>query len=111
MRAGILRHRVMIEKKTKDRDEYGGEIVVWTTDTPAWASIKPLRGSEYYDASQIRANITHNIEIRYTTLSASTKISPGYCRLKWGNRIFDIDNVINVEERSIKLLLMCNESV
>jgi len=102
---------VMIEKKVKDRSPHGAEIVTWTTDTPAWASIKPLRGSEYYEATQTRANVTHNIEIRYTTLSASTKISPGYCRLRWGTRIFDIENIVNIEERGIKLLLMCKESV
>jgi len=111
MKAGILRHKIMIEKKYKERSPTGAEIVIWTTDTPAWASIKPLRGNEYYQSEQIRANVTHNIEIRYTTLSASTKISPGYCRLNWNDRIFTIENIINVDERNIKLLLMCKESV
>jgi len=111
MRAGILRNKIMIEKKTKDRSPHGAEIVTWTTDVSVWASVKPIRGNEYYNAVQTKANVTHNIEMRYTTLAASTKISPGYCRIKWGDRIFNIENIINVEERGIKLLLMCNESL
>ena len=66
---------------------------------------------EYLEAQQIQALVTHRITIRYKTLAASTEIGPGYCRVNYRDRIFNIHSVINPELRNIYLDLMCTEEI
>lgn len=111
MKAGRLRHWVVLEVKTKTRNTYGSETVAWTTNVGAWADVKPLRGSNYLASQQLQSAITHSITMRYQTLANSTEIKPGYCRVKFGDRPFQIQSVINPEERNIYLELMCVEDL
>ena len=112
MRAGSLRHRIIIETKEITKDStYGEEVVKWSSNVGAWASISPLRGRLYFEASQVQSAATHKINMRYATLSASTQIRPGHCRAKYGDRVFTITHVANVDERNINLELYCTEEV
>ena len=44
MRAGSLRHRVVIEQPTViGRDSFNGDIVQWDTFTTGWASIEQMK--------------------------------------------------------------------
>ena len=112
MRAGQLRKRLTIQMQSITVDSYGERDVVWRDDKEVWGSIKPIRGMEYHSAHQIESAVTHRIEIRYTTLSDDTRITPNN-RVKYtdaqGDRFFNIQSVINPEERNIFLQLMCIE--
>jgi SPP1 family predicted phage head-tail adaptor len=68
-----------------------------------WAGIKPLKGLEYWNQRQSQSEVTHEIEVRYRSDVTAQE------RIVYGLRTFDIDAVINVDERKKRLLLMCVE--
>lgn len=110
MRAGQLRHRIMIQKKKTSRNSYGEVSVTWMDNMNCWASIEPIRGKEYFSAQQVQAGVTHRITMRHYTLADGTKINPN-CRIKYDDRYFNIQSVINPSERNIMLQLMCIEDI
>jgi SPP1 family predicted phage head-tail adaptor len=111
MKAGRLRHWIQIEKKNKSRDAYGSEIIAWSTDFGTWASVQPLRGTKYFASMQLQSNISHQVTLRYQTLGNTTEIGPGYCRVKFNDRVLTIMSAINPDERNISLELMCKEEL
>lgn len=110
MRAGMLRHKIAIQKPSTatSRDSYGAEVVAWSTDSQPYASIMPLRGSEYLAAQQVQSSVTHKIRIRYQTLVGGTRIHPR-CRIRFGTRYFNIQDILKIDERDIFLDMMCME--
>ena len=110
MRAGELRHFVVIDLKTTGiQDTYGTPSNTWTSNIGTWASIVPFGGREYFNARQAQASETHRITIRHQTLAASTIIGPGYCRLRFESRTFEISSVRNIEERDATIEMLCVE--
>ena len=105
MRAGTLRHKVVIQQNTPTRDSYGAEVEAWTDYATVWASIEPARGREFWESQQVNAEVTGKISIRYLA-----GITPKM-RVKHGSRIFEIISVINPEERNRELQLMVKEKV
>jgi SPP1 family predicted phage head-tail adaptor len=66
MRAGKLRHRVTIQRKTGTRDADGGERVTWADlSTNVAASIEPLNGREFFASQAAQSEITGKITFRY----------------------------------------------
>jgi SPP1 family predicted phage head-tail adaptor len=104
LRAGLLRHKIEIQNKVIRRDSMGGEVVTWEAFTYAWASIEPLSGREYFAAHQTQSSITHKMKMRY-----QSGIRP-YHQIGWGGRSFNIDAVMNTEERNKELVLFCTEA-
>ncbi len=105
MRAGDLRHKVTIQQKTITKDTEGIPSETWTDFATVWAAIEPLQGREFFSAQAINAQVTTRIRIRYLA-----GISPTM-RVSYGTRIFDIQAVIDVEERHLELQLMCQEVI
>ena len=114
MRAGSLRHRINIQTQSSTAGTYGAATITWKDDAELWAAIWPLRGTEYYNAQQVESAITHKFRIRYTTLSDENRISPS-CRIRLGDednaRYFNINSVIDPDERHIYLDIMAVEDV
>ena len=46
MRAGRLDRRVTIERKSVTRDDYGAEIITWTTFAEVWAEVREINSVE-----------------------------------------------------------------
>jgi len=106
MRAGTMRHKVVIQQNVPtEKDSYGAEVDNWTDYATVWASIEPARGREFWESQQVNAEVTGKIRIRYLG-----GITPKM-RVKHGNRIFDIVSVINPEERNRELQLMVKERI
>jgi len=106
IRAGELRHRVTIQQNNNPtRGSSGEEIPNWQDVATVWAAVEPLRGREFFESQQVNAEVTTRIRIRYRSGIAPTM------RAVYGNRIFDIQAVINVDERNRELHLMCREEV
>ncbi len=105
MRAGRLRHHVEVQQATETQDEYGGMTLVWETIEQRTASIRPMGGRELFEAQQVVATASHEVRMRYTST-----ITP-QLRLLFGTRIFEIGQVINVDERNRELVLLCTEKV
>ncbi len=104
MRAGKLRHWITIQTRTDTMDSYGEPIPAWTIFDQVWASIEPITGREYFASKETRSQSTHRIRIRYRS-GITTKM-----RISWDSRLFDIESILNTEERDRELVLMCVET-
>ena len=105
MQAGNLRHQIELQTNTPTTNSFGEQIPVWTTQATVWASINPLAGREFVEAKQRKIDATVRIITRYR---ADMLPTPNW-RVKFGNRIFDIDTVMNRNERNRTVDLMCRE--
>jgi SPP1 family predicted phage head-tail adaptor len=103
MKVGKLRHRVSLQSPTATANDYGEKIAAWTTYATVWAEIKPLQGRELENAQQISEKCDYEVFIRYNTGVLSTH------RVIYGSRTFEIQAVLNLEERNEILKLICTE--
>lgn len=95
-------HKINIQQAVEAQNEYGEPMVTWATfKSSVWASIKPLRGREYWAAQQVQAEIDTEIGIRYVA-GVTFKM-----RILNGTDEYYIRSIINPEERDKELLLMC----
>ena len=101
--AGEYRNLITIQTVTTTQISDGSSSESWATYITVYAKIKPLTGREYYSAQQTQAEMTHNMYSRYT---------PGVLpsmRVSWNSRIFDIQDVVNVDERGAEMIMRCKE--
>lgn len=103
-----MRHRVTLRRTITTQDDWGDYTASIVQDIATmWASIEPVRGAETESDSQLRADMTHRIVVR---ADSDTTIAPTY-RLGFGSREFEILELRDVEERGIRIELMCKEIV
>lgn len=106
---GELRHRITIQKCNSNQNNYGeidiNATITWSDVVTVRAGIYPISGKEFFAAETVNSEITHKVKIRYIE-----GISPNM-RIKFNNRIFSIESVINFQERGIELQLLCKELI
>ena len=104
MRAGDIRHRVVIQKQDDAGSNWNG-AKTWSTYETVWASVKPVSGTEAVDGDTKKAqsNITHIIGIRYIR-----GIKPSM-RVLWGRRIFKFKAPLNTDERNREIKIDATE--
>lgn len=102
---GELRHRITIQKLNNSQNEYGEVSELWEDILNVRAGIYPISGKEFFAAETVNSEISHKVKIRYIE-----GIMPNM-RIKFNNRIFSIESVINFQERSIELQLLCKELI
>lgn len=96
MIAGKLRRRVEIQKDRGPSDPpaaTGETVDRWVTVTTVWASIEPLRAREYFEAAQTKADTTHLVTMRYSSLTAGLTAKH---RLKWDGRYYYLQPARNL---------------
>lgn len=103
MKIGELRHRITIQQLSRIPDDMGGYEEQWQDVVSLWAKIEPLRGRERFVAQQAQSEVTHRVITRYYS-----GIKP-QMRVVYGSRSFDIEAVINVDEKNEWLELQCVE--
>lgn len=96
MRAGLLRHRIIIEERT------GAE---WVYFASAWAAKERLTGREDFERSDqlLQDEIMIRWRIRYRT-DLTDKM-----RVIWDNRAFDIQRVEELDNKRREMGLLCRE--
>ena len=104
MRIGPLNKRVTIQTATESRDSHGDVAQTWATHATVWAAIEPLSGSERIVAQQAEAFTTHRVRIRYLSTVTSDM------RVLYGTRYFNIESVLNIDERGEEMHLLCQEA-
>lgn len=102
---GELRHRITIQKLNNFQNEYGEVSELWEDILNVRAGIYPISGKEFFAAETVNSEITHKVKIRYIE-----GITPNM-RIKFNNRIFSIESVINFQERNIEIQLLCKELI
>jgi SPP1 family predicted phage head-tail adaptor len=96
---------VTLQRRGTTQDTAGQVVETWTKIETVWATIGPITGREYFNASGERAEVTHRLSIWW-----GPSVAPRD-RVIYGSRIFDIKSVINVKEMNRDLELMCTEHV
>lgn len=105
MEASKLRHSVELQRVTVSADSHGDQTKTWTTLATVWASIEPLSGREFLQASQVMSDITVRIRVRgRTDISLTPKD-----RVKFGTRTFDIRHIVDWGDRGVEWQLLCTE--
>lgn len=104
MRAGKLRHRISIERAIETQDSsYNEAVLQWVLFAEVSANIIPLSGRELIRAKQVELETDTEITIRYMD-----GLSPKM-RIVYRDRVFEILNIINTEERNREIRLLCSE--
>jgi SPP1 family predicted phage head-tail adaptor len=98
-----MKRRLTVQSATNVSDGQGGFTETWVDGATVWASITPASGYEKFQAMQMQAPITHKIAMRYRT-DVTTK-----SRLKFGDRVFWVAEVLNVNEENRVLAIKATE--
>jgi SPP1 family predicted phage head-tail adaptor len=103
-RAGKIRQRIEILQPNEVQDASGGtSLENYTVLACVWASIEALGGNEQLAAESFTSLVHHKIEIRYMDgINASQQV-------KFNGRKFQIEAVMNPDERTKKLVLQVVE--
>lgn len=100
-----LKKRITIQEQDPEKDSYGELVDKWPDVATVYAYIEPTGGGEFYAAQKTNSEANVNVWIRYLS-----SIKP-YMRVKYGERYFDILNVLNWEEGNRWLKLICRELI
>lgn len=109
MRAGRLRHRVTLQRRSSALDEFGDPVSAWDVLAAVWAGVEPISGREYLAGQQVQSEVTHRVTVRYFAGLAPQD------RIVWPDpstgvdRVFDIRSIIDRDERHASLEIMCIE--
>ena len=105
MRAGSLRHKIIIQQLTVANDTWGHSAETWTDQVTTYAAIWTLRGTERMESLKLDNEITHKIRVRY-----KRDLNPKM-RIKFGERYFNILSMVDPDERHIYYEMMANEEI
>lgn len=103
MQAGKLRHLLTLQQSADALNPRGEALENWSDVTEVWGAIDPLSGREGFQAQQMYASATHRIRIRHRAGMVPKM------RFTKGVRVFDIDAVLNVDERNRELVCIVTE--
>lgn len=104
MRAGSLKHKIIIQSYTETKNDFGEVVKGWADFKPAYSSITPISAKEFFKAG-VNAEVSHKVIVRYID-----GVTPKM-RVMYGAREFSIDGVINVREENKTLHLFCTEVI
>ena len=106
---GQMRHRIILQYQTNPtRNDYGEEIPgTWNDIATVWAKIAsiPLIGNEFVQGQRIQAKTFVVINMRYRA-----NVIPAM-RAKMGKRVFNFQQISDLEERHIELAIRAEEAV
>lgn len=105
MRAGRLRQRVVLKRSVSTLNAAGEPVETWTPYATVWAEVSPLRGREFWEGAQQQQQLTTRI-----TMRPRTDVVPSH-RAEWGERVYDVESVIEPDYRNRMLQLMCKERI
>lgn len=100
---GELRQRIIFQSPVEQDDGYGGKVVTWQDSFSAWAMIEPLSAHERFEAMSVKSGVTHRVYVRHR-MDINTEM-----RLRYGDRIFEIEGILDVGEQKRFLELLCSE--
>ena len=104
MRAGMLRHRVTIQRQEIVFGKFGAPLhdKVWENVATVWASLEAMSGREFFVIQQAQSEVTQCIRIRYRADVTADM------RVIHNGRVFNIVAPLP-DNRGRKLVLMCRE--
>jgi SPP1 family predicted phage head-tail adaptor len=103
VRAGLLRHRVHLQRRETGFDDYGQPIEGWTTYATTQASVDPISGQEFLALLQAGTKVTHRVRLRYRPGVSSAD------RVLFNGRVLDVQVPLNMGERNKEIEFLCEE--
>ncbi len=100
---GKMRQRIEFKRLVLVSDEIGGSTSTYETYHVTWSEIKPASSSQVWQAQQLSLRVSHSIKCRFFT---GIKISD---RIEYNGRSFEVQEIINVEERDRFYQIVANE--
>ena len=102
--AGRLRKKVTIYGYKEIDSPLGGKKVILAQKATVRAEMKPIRGTEYMEYYRDTNALQYKVTIRYRSDLTEKDV------LLYGDRQFEIDSIINVNEDNVALEIYCTES-
>lgn len=110
MRAGQLRHRISIERRTDSFDDYGEGQPTWASVVSSYpARVRDDSQREYSAQMQVQDEKTIHIEIRDPRVQLRTKDRVTFTHPVNGASVFDIRAILQGENIGRDLVLVCSE--
>jgi SPP1 family predicted phage head-tail adaptor len=106
IRAGELTQRITIQRDSGTvKDSYNQTIPAWTDVATVWAGVITTGGREFFAAQRLNAETSAVFKIRYRTGLDTEK------RILWGDRVFGVININDVDARHVEMLISAKEVV
>lgn len=105
MDAGLMRHKIIIQKLSQTQNEFGEIEQAWETVTTVRASINAFSERDFLAGLSEQAEATHKVTIRYNKLVDRTM------RAVFGTRVFPILHIRDPWEKHQEMVLTCKELV
>lgn len=110
MRAGRMRHRISIERRTDSFDSYGEGQPTWTALLSNYpARVRDDSQREFTANLQVQSEKTIHIEIRDPRIQLTTKDRVTFTHPVNGASIYDIRAILGGENIGRELTLICSE--
>ncbi len=104
IRAGKLRHRLIIQEQETAKGTRGQRTSGWIpVGDPIWGKVESLAGGEREQARQIYPSATLSVQIRFRAGMTTEN------RIKFGDRILNIGYIENEDQRNEELVMLCGE--
>ena len=100
IRAGRLRHRVEILRKSTVQAEHGHFTGEPTVERTARASIEPLNGREFFAGEQVNAETDTRIRMRFFEGLLPQD------QIRHGSELYDIKGIIDPLKKGRELVIM-----
>lgn len=107
MRAGRLRHRVMLQRRT-DVTVDGSTLTTWPNIGEVWGAVEPVRGREALIGGGILAEMDTRIVLRYNALTAGLLARD---RIVHDSVIYNIVSPVEVRTAHREVECMCKSGV
>lgn len=110
MRAGRLRHRISIERRTDSFDGYGEGQPTWSPLVSNYpARVRDDGQREFTEQLQVQSEKTIHVEIRDPRIALTTKDRVTFSHPVNGASVFDIRAILGAENIGRELILICSE--
>lgn len=110
MRAGTLRKRLLIQRRSMSQDSSGAQVSTWTDYATVWAEIDPISDVAKFYAGAQQAGVTHTITTRYFPALANP-IEVAAMRGVFEGRYFTFRAPQDEGERHRELVLKATEGL
>ncbi len=103
MRAGLLRHRGVVQSYTESQDSTGDAVQTWANFATRWMDISPSAATESFEAERSTPRITHTITMRYDATITNRM------RVLHDSRYFYLIGMIDKDLRKIDMVWSASE--
>ena len=98
-------HLMTVEKLQGRKNEFHEVVEEYTPAFEVWVELKPLNMRERERAAAVGRTVSHSIDCHWhPDLNGS-------CRLNYQGRVFDISDILNVDEQNKMFKIVAHEVV